>query len=294
MSTSMSTGMDTDHTVHAGTGTATLLIDAGNTRVKWGWLQRDGSVAAGTPYAHADSAAAAQASASWRAAAPVDKPVAIWLCNVAGPAVDIALRAQAAAAFAHDAQWHPVASSATAAGMRNGYRNPTQLGADRWVSAIGARALWPGTPLLVVTAGTATTLDVITADGMFRGGMILPGLSLMTRSLARGTAQLPDVPAITPPLPAWADNTQDAIALGCLSAQCGAIQLAWERLLADLASSTTPTRPRCILSGGASDVLAAALTLPYTQYDNLVLAGLAHLATHPATPPATFVGDPSA
>lgn len=282
----MSTGMDTSTAGHTGISTATLLIDAGNTRVKWGWLQRDGSIATGTPHAHADSATADQLSASWRATGPADEPVAIWLCNVAGPAVETALRAQATAAFADDARWHPVAASVAAAGMRNGYRNPMQLGADRWVSAIGARALWPDTPLLVVTAGTATTLDVISADGVFRGGMILPGLSLMTHSLARGTAQLPEVPVITPPLPAWADNTQDAIALGCLSAQCGAIQLAWERLLADLASGTTPATPRCILSGGASGALAAALTLPYTRHDNLVLAGLAHLAAH--------AGDPSA
>lgn len=261
---------------NASIDTDILLIDAGNTRVKWGWLRPDGSVAAGPPCTHADIATTPdQLSAAWRATSPKGKPVDIWLCNVAGPAVDTALQAQAAAAFTQGVQWHPVASSAAAAGMRNGYRLPAQLGADRWVSAIGARALWPDTPLLVVTAGTATTLDVITAEGLFRGGMILPGLSLMTQSLARGTAQLPDVPTVTPPLPAWADNTHDAIALGCLSAQCGAIQLAWERLAADLA----PDVPRCILSGGASDILAAALTVPHLRHDNLVMTGLARLAT---------------
>lgn len=262
------------------TSASILLIDAGNTRIKWGWLQRDGNIVTGTPCAHPDIPS--QLSAAWRATGPAGQPIDIWLCNVAGPDIATALQASAAVAFEHGVQWHPVASSAAAAGMRNGYRNPVQLGADRWVSAIGARALWPDMPLLVVTAGTATTLDVISADGLFRGGMILPGLSLMTRSLARGTAQLPDVPAITPPLPAWADNTQDAIALGCLSAQCGAIGLAWERLAADLA----PQPPRCILSGGASDVLTAALNVPHVRYDNLVLAGLARLAT--------LAGDPSA
>lgn len=280
----MSTGMHTS--TDTGLRAAILLIDAGNTRIKWGWLQRDGSIAAGAPYAHADIAASNQLADVWRATGPADKPVDIWVCNVAGPAVETALQTQAAMAFAHGVQWHPVTASAAAAGMRNGYRNPTQLGADRWVSAIGARALWPDTPLLVVTAGTATTLDVLSADGLFRGGMILPGLSLMTRSLARGTAQLPDVQTVTPPLPAWADNTQDAIALGCLSAQCGAIQLAWERLAADLARAPAPQAPRCILSGGASDALAAALTLPLTRHDNLVLAGLARLAT--------LAGEPSA
>ena len=261
----------------------TLLIDAGNTRIKWGWLQPDGTVAAGTPYAHADIAVPELLPAAWRASAPATGVVTVWLCNVAGPAIDTILQTQAAAVFSHPVQWHRVVASANAAGLRNGYRHPTQLGADRWVSAIGAHALWPDTPLLVVTAGTATTLDVITSDGLFRGGMILPGLSLMAHALARGTAQLPEVTAITPPLPAWADNTQDAIALGCLSAQCGAIQLAWERLVADAA----PRVPRCILSGGAGDVLTAALAVPHTRYDNLVLAGLARLAHTP-------VGDRSA
>lgn len=263
-----------------------LLIDAGNTRVKWAWLQADGTLFPGQPITHAelgDAAHAAILRATWQSTCPHPGPVTIWLCNVAGTGIDAALQAHIALAFPDGASVHRVVSTATAGGMhhgggmRNGYRDPTQLGVDRWVSAIGAHTLWPDTSLLVVTAGTATTLDVITADGLFRGGMILPGLSLMAQSLARSTAQLPEIPLIAPPLPAWADNTPDAIALGCLSAQCGAVQQAWDRLCQDAPSSASPS-PRCIVSGGAGTVLAAALAIPYTLHDNLVLSGLAHLA----------------
>src|SRR5438552_2277587 len=69
--------------------------------------------------------------------------------------------------------------------------NPAQLGCDRFASLIGAHALFPGQPLIVATCGTATTVDALSADGLFLGGMILPGLGLMASSLARNTAQLP-------------------------------------------------------------------------------------------------------
>jgi type III pantothenate kinase len=251
---------------------STLLIDAGNTRVKWGWRAPDGSVCATGACLHADLPTVA--GAAWHAGSRHGNPTDIWLCNVAGADVEAAVKNVASTIFSSHVKWHHAGSSANASGVRNGYRHPAQLGADRWVSAIGAHARWPKRPLLIVTAGTATTIDVLTADGLFRGGMILPGLTLMAQSLARGTAQLPDISAITPPLPAWADNTQDAIALGCLSAQCGAIQQAWDRLSKEVA----PDMPQCILSGGAQGALAAALMMPFCQHDNLVLAGLARLA----------------
>ena len=112
------------------------------------------------------------------------------------------------------------------AGVRNGYRNPAQLGCDRFAAAIGAHALEPGKALVVATCGTATTIDALSADGDFLGGMILPGLGLMASSLARNTAQLPQIAASGAVPAGFADNTDDAILSGCLSAQAGAIERA--------------------------------------------------------------------
>jgi type III pantothenate kinase len=117
---------------------------------------------------------------------------------------------------------------------------------------------------VVATCGTATTIDALSADGVFLGGMILPGLGLMAASLARNTAQLPHI-AAGDALPAgFADNTDDAILSGCLSAQAGAIERACGLLGASL----------CILSGGAARYIAPALSAPHKMVDNIVLTGL--------------------
>jgi type III pantothenate kinase len=163
------------------------------------------------------------------------------------------------------------AASASRAGLANGYRNPSQLGCDRFAAAIGARALAPGRALIVATCGTATTIDAVSADGVFIGGMILPGLALMASSLARNTAQLPQVAPGAAPPPQFADNTADAIVAGCLAAQAGAIERAVAAHRADA----------CILSGGAAPWVAPSLTVSFQVADNIVLAGLhaAALAT---------------
>ncbi len=71
-------------------------------------------------------------------------------------------------------------------------RRPEQVGADRLVTAIGAHSLYPG-PLLVIDSGTATTFDVVGADGGFEGGIIAPGINLSMRALHDAAAQLPRI-----------------------------------------------------------------------------------------------------
>ena len=232
-----------------------LLVDAGNTRVKW---------------ALADDAAAPGA---WRAQgavlhAQLDDLAAEWaalgaaqalVSNVAGPR--LAERIAAALPRGIAVEWF--ASTPERAGLRNGYREPARLGCDRFAAAIGARALAPGQDLIVATCGTATTVDAVSADGRFVGGMILPGLALMASSLARNTAQLPQVaPGTLPAL--FGDNTNDAILSGVLSAQAGAIERA---VAGHLATA-------CIVSGGAAPYIAPALKVAHLAVDNIVLVGL--------------------
>ncbi|MES2129342.1 MAG: type III pantothenate kinase [Pseudomonadota bacterium] len=231
-----------------------LLIDAGNTRIKWALAD---STAPGHWHAsgavlHADLDTLADA---WRGQAIGRAMVA----NVAGAA----MRGRLAALIPAPAiDWF--ASTPQLGGMRNGYRNPGQLGCDRFAAAFGARTLEPGKALIVATCGTATTIDAISAAGDFLGGMIAPGLGLMASSLARNTAQLPQVSASRALAGAFADNTDDAILAGCLSAQAGAIERACQLHRAEL----------CIISGGAAPWIAPALTIPHRIVDNIVLIGL--------------------
>jgi type III pantothenate kinase len=126
---------------------------------------------------------------------------------------------------------------------------------------------------LVVTAGTATTVDLLSSDGDFLGGLILPGIDLMQQALARGTAQLPLADghfALQP------RRTIDAIRSGCLNAQAGAVERMFRQIRHE-------PHAICLLGGGAADAFAPLLDLPLRRIDNLVLQGLAALASH-ATP----------
>jgi type III pantothenate kinase len=237
-----------------------LLIDAGNTRIKWALADADaalGEWADGGAVTHAELN---HLPARWQQRGVTRAIVS----NVAG----VKMRDQLQLMLPTTAiTWF--ASEPYLAGVSNGYRNPRQLGCDRFAAAIGAHALEPGQALLVATCGTATTIDALTADGAFLGGMILPGLGLMASSLAANTAQLPHIAASDATAAGFADNTDDAILSGCLSAQAGAIERAFGLHRAGL----------CILSGGAARYVAPALSVPYRMVDNIVLVGLHAAAT---------------
>jgi type III pantothenate kinase len=150
-------------------------------------------------------------------------------------------------------------------GVTNAYGKPEQLGVDRWAALIGAWSIVRG-PCLVVTAGTATTADVLRSDGTFAGGAILPGLDLMKRSLADNTAGLPFAKGRFSSEPR---NTADAIETGCLLAQAGAI----ERVFATMEQGAV-----CVLAGGAASRIGGHLGIPLRLVDNLVLEGLLQIA----------------
>lgn len=232
-----------------------LLVDAGNTRIKWALADVHAAPGEWREHGAVTHAELSTLGTTWRALGAGSALVS----NVAGAA----LKAELAALLAPlPVAWF--ASTATAAGVTNNYLEPSRLGCDRFASAIGAHALYPGRPLVIATCGTATTIDALDADGVFIGGMILPGLALMAGSLAKNTAQLPQVKPGTALPATFADNTNDAIVSGCINAQAGAI----ERAVAAHGEA------HCIVSGGAAGYIAPALGVPHTVLENLVLAGL--------------------
>ncbi|MGH8619377.1 MAG: type III pantothenate kinase [Burkholderiales bacterium] len=249
-----------------------LLLDAGNTRLKWGLHDDTGWLAQDT----LDYARIADLPQAVAAHGSPDRALG---ANVAGERVRTTVEAALADARVALA-WN--APAREQCGVRSSYGEPAQLGADRWAAVIGARALsGAGAAAVVVNAGTAVTVDALTADGVFLGGLILPGLTLMRDALAEGTAQLPRADGTFAFFPA---NTADAIASGALNAACGAIER-----MADYLEASGGVAPLIVLSGGDAARLVPHLAVETRLVDNLVLEGLWAVAQHnnaaPATPP---------
>jgi type III pantothenate kinase len=236
-----------------------LAIDAGNTRIKWGLHDGEGWLVQ-------DWVATARArSIGGRLAklAPVECAVA---CNVAGEAVRRSL-ATATRRLAVPLTF--VVSRQRQCGVVSSYDRPAQLGPDRWAALIGAWRLFRG-PCVVVNIGTTMTVDALTGDGLFLGGLIVPGPELMRTSLARNTAGLRPRAGGYVYFPA---NTEDAIASGTVNALAGAI----ERMQGFMREAGIVT-PLVVLSGGAAGPVAAALNVAVEVVDNLVLEGLLRIA----------------
>src|SRR2546430_14954168 len=216
-----------------------LAVDCGNSRLKWGLHENGGWRKAGA----VPVSELGRLEKSWRRLLPADKVV---VANVAGRSV----RKRLESLFARRSMvpaW--VEAKRHECGVTNAYGRPDQLGPDRWAALIGAWSILHG-PCLVVTAGTATTADVLRGDGRFVGGVILPGIDLMKRSLARGTAELPLARGRFSVAPR---NTAAAIETRWLLAQDGAI----ERAFAPVEHCAA-----CVLSGGAARPLARPLSIP--------------------------------
>lgn len=239
-----------------------LLLDLGNTRLKW---------------ARHDGARLVDAGAvAWDAFAPERLPQSlldaargtrgVLAASVAGAERE-ALVAEALRARGLEVPaW--VRTPAEACGVRNAYRIPGKLGVDRFLGLVAA--LHAGlAPCVVVSAGTALTLDALSADGRHLGGLIAPGPRLMQRALHQAAAQLPDPGDAA--LVEVADDTESAIASGCWQACLGLIERFHARMHARLGGIDTTV----ILSGGDAGMLASQLQVPAQVRPDLVLQGLA-------------------
>lgn len=237
----------------------TLLLDCGNSRLKWGI------------YSDAHWSAQGELPLNALHNLPLElsnHPAAAnaFFSNVAGEGVGEQIRLLLNQAGISLTQ---IRAQTVQCGVKNGYKKPEQLGTDRWAALIAAHHLHDGA-CVVVSAGTATTVDALSGEGGFLGGLILPGTRLMKESLARQTAGLPLADGEWSAFPS---NTADAIASGCLEAQAGAILRMVEKLSREVGEPVS-----CILSGGAAHALETLLSCPVRRIENLVLEGLLCIA----------------
>jgi type III pantothenate kinase len=254
-----------------------LLLDIGNTRVKWAWLE-EFSLGASSAAAHDTTHRA------WQQEIETDGrvPHRIVVGNVAGAAVRDVVTAWALGHF--NLQPEVLVAEAQACGVRNGYARPEMLGIDRWLGLIAARRASPR-PTCVFAAGTAFTVDALDGAGRHLGGLILPGLQLLDESLAatRAATALPtgsladpfavdlggdaatsaanwnaDVPPPSGPLALLAATADRAV-----------------QYLATLAGA----EPRVVITGGDATTIAPLLKQRPTVMPDLVMSGLALVAT---------------
>jgi len=243
----------------------TLVIDVGNSRMKWALVSPLAYVAQGVvPNAEIGTLAVRD----WQ---NLPRPVRALGVNVAGEAARVRVEGQLTR-WRIAMEW--LVATASACGVTNRYTQPSQLGADRWASCIAARLRANAAdavpqPIVVVNAGTAVTVDSVDAEGVFRGGLILPNMQLMMRSLAENTSALKVAPGRFDEFPT---NTSDGLYTGALHAVCGAIELARARI------STQGSPVRCYLAGGAASEIGPHLNAPVELVDNLVLEGVLAIA----------------
>lgn len=249
-----------------------LLIDAGNTRIKWSLVQGKDWLRSGVlPVARANELSRhvtghCDPSTGPGQALPgigLHDIEQVWVSNVAGEEVAQHIRN---VEVNRNAQLHFVVAQEEQCGVRNGYSQAGQLGSDRWAALLGAWHLVRG-ECLVVNCGTATTIDALSGQGEFKGGLILPGLKLMQSSLISTTAML--TPGLGEYVP-FPKNTADAMFSGAVQASCGAIQ----RQHALLAHDSAPV----VLSGGAAGVLREHIRMPLRIVENMILHGLLIIA----------------
>ena len=243
-----------------------LLLDIGNTRLKWARL-KDETFVPGDELLHA-----VQLEDEMLRQVNQDiSPDYVMAASVAGNKNELLLREWVNRQFQRDIEF--ITAAQQTHGVINAYADPAQLGSDRWAALIAAHQEWQGN-LCVIDAGTALTLDLIQTDGRHLGGYILPGLGMMQHCLLEGT----EIPISTDSVilandSQVGDNTISCIANGALQAACGLV----ERTIMQFEQQCND-KIQCILTGGDSQRLADNLTMPCVIEPNLVLRGVGIIA----------------
>ncbi|QEL18976.1 type III pantothenate kinase [Limnoglobus roseus] len=236
--------------------TPDVVVDIGNTRIKWGWcksgrVERISSL--GADPAEWDREIGDSGSVAWA------------IVNVNPPKLEqfrrwIEARGDTANVLS-DYRQIPIP---------NTVRQPGSVGLDRLCSSLAARELYGPGPLLVVQAGTAVVINYITKAGEFGGGSILPGFQLMAKSLATGTAALPEV-SFDEPLTVYpGQNTTEAIRNGIHLAIAGAVNSARGMYQSVFNTSSL----KVVLTGGDAALLADLIQPPLELAPLLTLEGI--------------------
>ena len=242
-----------------------LLVDIGNSRIKY--MQQDNNGLSdyrGDIYEKSDLAGSLDCL--W---GQLPVPEQVWIANVAGSEIADQITGWV------ENNWHTrpefAAVTKSALGVINAYTEVSRLGIDRWLAIIAAWNKY-ASPACVVSCGTAVTIDGLNNHGQHLGGLIMPGIAMMQRSLSKTTAAIPYIKdmKVTSGL---ACNTEQAVVTGCTISVVSLIEHVMQDIQRECAGEI-----KCLITGGDSEKIMPLLTgnIAYEPY--LVLEGLALLA----------------
>jgi type III pantothenate kinase len=235
-----------------------LLVDIGNTAIKWAVLKSDQITPQQSQLYKHDNFKTILTTIWLQIDVPIES---VWISNVAGPNMEQWITKN------WQCQIHFIRSTDKECGVINAYHNPEQLGVDRWLALIAAYDLFKFKSICIVDCGTAITIDVLSANGKHQGGLIIPGINTMQESLLNNTYALKQLNvelASENKNILLAHDTHRGIKLGSLYAAIGLIEYVINNL--------EPIK--LIITGGDAPVLMSVLKRPYKYIPDLVLQGL--------------------
>ncbi len=270
-----------------------LLVDAGNTRLKWAVLC-DGLLGIAQAAHYQRENLAAGLAREWRElCVPANFPARVIISNVAGPKIQAALVAWTKKHWAVTVE--NVVAASSGYGVTNAYPQADTLGADRWAGLIAARHNI-NTAACVVDVGTAITIDLLDHEGRHLGGIITPGVELMRDSLTTHTDGITPARVVGHEIPDDSEttsanwlgtSTRAGVRSGAVMAATGLIRLALQRAEA---MATGPLQ--CVFTGGGAPAVMAELQAGppigarcYHEPD-WVLKGMQIIANGPEIPAA--------
>ena len=240
----------------------TLLVDLGNSRIKWASSHGKTIKFPGSKR-HAGRDLSPVLDLVW---GKKETPNKVLVANVAGGENRELLRIWI------EKNWHfsPifVESVEEQAGVKNHYVEPALLGVDRWMAMIAAHRKAKHS-CCVVDCGTAITIDVVNQSGDHMGGLIVPGVETMRRSLMEGTASIRDIKSVSAGPTLLARDTQGAVIGGTLYTVIATI----DRAMLDITSQIAG-RMSYYLTGGDAKLLLPLLHEKFSYEQDLVLHGL--------------------
>lgn len=243
-----------------------LFIDIGNTRIKWA-LQNGDNWISGTPLMRGNKAFKDIARPAWK---DLEPPECVIVSNVAGAEFEKSVHTWVKRRWKLAPEF--LVSQAVQCGVTNAYSRPERLGNDRWAALIAARSLCRG-PVIILSCGTAITVDALSADGRHLGGLIIPGIDLMISSVCAGAAEVNIEDAGSNEIALLASSTEAAVLGGGLYAAVSLL----DRVSADLRGELG-ANASVLLTGGDAQRLIPLLVSESKFEPELVLKGLAVFA----------------